>query len=279
MSVDADDGDASPDDAADELDGDRGKRLRAVWLAMADEDPPERGMAALMAAATKQAHVMVPPPPSLWGRLVELLRRPPVLALATVVVLVGGAVLVHRHEDTMVAHEQTTAPVTITRTAPGLLPPAPLEAAAPSPPTPIAHGAATAAPDPSPRSAAKGGQPSRERAGVETPPKPERAANVEQDVPPPPPPPPPRPVIGATITTDGEAEDQPTASKAPVLQASPTKSTLTADQLLAQCQSAAMRGDCHAARDLATRISTTHPALYRERVLKNATIAKCLEAL
>lgn len=75
------------------------KSLRAVWLAMPDEDPPERGLDALMAAARTKAVQMadgsseLPKATSWWERFVAQFRRPPVLALATVVVLVAGAVL------------------------------------------------------------------------------------------------------------------------------------------------------------------------------------------
>lgn len=78
-----DDGD--PDDA-------QLRSLRAVWLAMPDEDPPERGLGELMAAARVKADAMAKP--SLWQRIARLLRRPPVLALATVVVFLGGAILI-----------------------------------------------------------------------------------------------------------------------------------------------------------------------------------------
>ncbi|HSD86985.1 MAG TPA: hypothetical protein VLB44_05700 [Kofleriaceae bacterium] len=78
------------------------KSLRAVWLSMPDEDPPERGLDALMAAARIKATEMNAPAedaaPSWWQRLLAGLRRPPVLALASVLVLVAGAVLIgNRH--------------------------------------------------------------------------------------------------------------------------------------------------------------------------------------
>jgi hypothetical protein len=53
------------------------------WLSLPDEDPPERGLAELMAAARAKAEVMAQPP--WWKRLADLLKRPPVLALATVI--------------------------------------------------------------------------------------------------------------------------------------------------------------------------------------------------
>lgn len=73
------------------------RAMRAVWLTMRDEDPPERGMAELLAAARVTAEAMQPRP-GLWQRLVAGLRRPPVLAFATVVVLVGGAAIVVRRD-------------------------------------------------------------------------------------------------------------------------------------------------------------------------------------
>ncbi len=74
------------------------KSMRAVWLSMPDEDPPERGFADLMAAARVKAEEMARP--SLWERITATLRRPPVLALASVMVLVGGAVFIAQRKDT-----------------------------------------------------------------------------------------------------------------------------------------------------------------------------------
>ena len=71
------------------------RAMRSVWLEMRDEEPPERGLAELLAAArTKAATMQVRP--TLWQRLVAGLARPPALALATVMILVGGAVLIGR---------------------------------------------------------------------------------------------------------------------------------------------------------------------------------------
>jgi len=69
--------------------------MRSVWLTMRDEDPPEGGLAELLAAARAKAQAMQARP-TLWQRLAAGLRRPPALALATVLVLVGGAVLLVR---------------------------------------------------------------------------------------------------------------------------------------------------------------------------------------
>jgi hypothetical protein len=83
---------AELDAAADEP---RLQAMRAVWLEMRDQAPPARGMAELLAAARRKAEAMQPGP-TLWQRLLAATRRPAVLALATAVVLIGGALVVGR---------------------------------------------------------------------------------------------------------------------------------------------------------------------------------------
>ena len=82
------------------------KQLRAVWISMRDEAPPDRGLAALMAAAREKASELEEAAkPSWWQRVVASLRRPPVLALATVTVLLGGALLVTQRGSQMKADQ------------------------------------------------------------------------------------------------------------------------------------------------------------------------------
>lgn len=90
---DSDDGDDGERDERDE--GPELRAMRSVWFTMRDEDPPEGGLAELLAAARAKAETMQARP-TLWQRLAAGLRRPPALALATVLVLVGGAVLLGR---------------------------------------------------------------------------------------------------------------------------------------------------------------------------------------
>ena len=94
------------------------------WLSLPDEEPPERGLAELMAAARVQADAMsrhAEAPAPWWKRMFEVLRRPPVLALATILVLFGGVIVVGRHPDQV----QAPAPEAIPAVAPVVQPPPP----------------------------------------------------------------------------------------------------------------------------------------------------------
>jgi hypothetical protein len=88
------------DDEHDDRENDPVMRsMRSVWLSMREEDPPEAGISALLAAAREKAESMQASKVPWWQRVFAVLRRPPVLAIATVVVLVGGAVLVANRRD------------------------------------------------------------------------------------------------------------------------------------------------------------------------------------
>ncbi len=87
------------DDAGRGEDEPQLRAMRAVWLAMREEAPPDRGLSELLAAARRKADDMaeaMQPTPTRWQRLLAALRRPPVLALATALVLIGGGVLIGR---------------------------------------------------------------------------------------------------------------------------------------------------------------------------------------
>ncbi len=84
---------SSNDDGRDELDDPALRSMRAMWISMRDEEPPAAGLAELLAAARVKAEEMRPREPW-WRRIAVALRRPPVLALATAVVLLGGAVVI-----------------------------------------------------------------------------------------------------------------------------------------------------------------------------------------
>jgi hypothetical protein len=55
-----------------------------------------------------------------------------------------------------------------------------------------------------------------------------------------------------------------------------TKRGPSVDQLLRQCQTAAGRGDCAAAKVIAAQIAKTDAEFYRTRVTKDAAISRCL---
>jgi hypothetical protein len=95
------------DDDADEMDDAGVKSMRAVWLSMRDEEPPAAGMSALLAAAREKAEQMTKP--SWFERAAAFLKRPPALAFATVMVLIGGAVLVTRNTDKKTESEVSNA--------------------------------------------------------------------------------------------------------------------------------------------------------------------------
>ncbi len=95
------DDDTEPDDA-------QLRALRSVWLSLPDEDPPSAGLAELMAAARARAELLAQPP--WWRRLFVQLRKPPVLAFATLLVVIGGAIAIGRRGDTIDPAAPVTAP-------------------------------------------------------------------------------------------------------------------------------------------------------------------------
>lgn len=73
--------------------------FRAMFREMPDEEPPQRGLAELMAAARVKAEEMATP--SLWERFLQTMRRPQVMALATIMILIGGAVFISQRKSEM----------------------------------------------------------------------------------------------------------------------------------------------------------------------------------
>jgi hypothetical protein len=241
------------------------RSLRAVWLAMPDEDPPERGLDALLAAARTKAvelaaasselpaagpgeplaakPIETEVEPSWWRRLVASLRRPPMLALATVVVLVAGAALVG-HRD--------------------------MKATAPS----------------------GGSAPSKEDVPTEL----YDRSSLQQEAPPPPSVPsdpgaalgagnrvaPHVPDEGTTESAKGEAQDnrwqavtiggQDTAADAK----NDKVDEAAKNKLLDQAKTAAARGDCTSARTVARQLEQQDLGYYRSRVAPDRGIADCL---
>jgi hypothetical protein len=94
----------------DDLDDASLKSMRAVWLSMRDEDPPAAGMSALLAAAAEKAEHLRDESQPWWQRAFAMLRRPPALAFATVLILIGGAVLVTRTSEKTSSEVAAPAP-------------------------------------------------------------------------------------------------------------------------------------------------------------------------
>lgn len=288
------------------------RQLRAVWVSMRDEDPPDRGLAALMTAArTKAAELEQAAAPSWWQRVAATLRRPPVLALASVTLLLGGALIVTQRssqmkaETTVETESQTkgggegpmaTAPAAGSATV--VQPRAdenfmehdlakPAEVAVPPPPPP---------PEPPklrdtkpasksvgqkakrPTSDSTGAMESTAEGGPRGAGAGAPALVIAQDD---------APVMSAPTSRD-DAETLKVAPKKPIGRTAPpaidgedrvvskdaAKPSL--DQLVKQCESAAARGDCAAVRTIAQKILTTAPAAYKSRVASNAAINRCL---
>ncbi|MFN0250848.1 MAG: hypothetical protein ACKV2T_28495 [Kofleriaceae bacterium] len=100
-------------DTGSELEDDLGldesmTSMRSMWREMRDEEPSDKGMAALLAAAHAKAEEMKPRR-SWFAVLLDQLRRPPVLAMATVVVLIGGAVVISGREDMKATTDEVVA--------------------------------------------------------------------------------------------------------------------------------------------------------------------------
>ncbi len=232
---------------ADEHDDDLDSgSLRHVFSAMraADEDPPARGLAELMAAA--RAHAPTPIP--WWQRLAHVLRQPPTLALASIAILIGGALLIARPDATI----EQVAPQPRSNVAPATAPLLP----APPPATSISA--------PHDEVRAKDAEPVRD-------PKPSV----------------PRPRPHATPSAVGESAGRIQAPESETTAAPPKADALSNHeeeraqtqllwQLTDRATSAAARGDCETAKALATRVAARDPAYYRDHVAIDAAVAKCL---
>ncbi len=96
----------------DHEDDPRVSSMRSVWRSMRDEDPPQRGIDALLAAAREQAASMHGAArtehASWWTRLMAALRRPPVLAFASVTVIVAGAAVIVRRGDELATRPEVS---------------------------------------------------------------------------------------------------------------------------------------------------------------------------
>lgn len=221
------------------------RAMRAVWLSMREEDPPDGGLVDLLAAARTKAATMRARP-TWWQRVLAFARRPPALAFATVVVLVGGAMLFIGRRAGMRADLAAGSSGVVTRSEP----PAKLERAAGEPVEAMGIGAKEAPRD----------------SELEPPPRPvQRGAHA---------------TASATVTTTERREAAaPVPAAAPAVEVRVDVGKRAGDPALEkmyeQCESAARRGDCVTVRKIVGRIAKTDGG-YRARLEKQAAVAKCL---
>lgn len=266
-------------DGDDEIDDASLSSMRSVWLSMRDEEPPAAGMSALMAAAAAKATELRAEQPSWWQRALAQLRRPPALAFATVLLLVGGAVLVTRNEDTMKVEETATPELRVQdRVVEPVAPPvagndAPVTEAPPAdPPKNVTEA------KPRPKAKAPRKDVKMTFDGDEVGPnEPSRDERFEEDKP--------APVTSAGGTSVETApgmvgpEGKKSSPRPPV----ETQTTLSdapaatpREQLARQAESAATRGDCAAVRAIAARLRSQDEAFFKVRLGKNTAVTKCL---
>ena len=271
-------------DDDDELDDASLRSMRAVWLSMRDEEPPTAGMSALLAAAAVKADAMREKP-AWWERVLAMLRKPPTLAFATVMILIGGAVLVTRTSEDKQVESMTAAtpeppavehaPATVTSSAEPQQEAQPAPAVEPTP-TPLPP----PPPPPNPKDVTRGAKvkpPAQtykeEVKALEEPAKAEPVAGKEaagggfespgRDQ-------------GVRAPVQSRPEPAPETGDDVLLSDRSAPATPPNEQLLRQAESAASRGDCAAVKTIAARIQRQDDAFYKQRVLKHAALAKCL---
>ena len=282
----------------DELDDPVMRSMRSVWVSMRDEEPPAAGMSGLLAAAREKADAMRAP--TWWQRLFTQLRRPPALAFATVMLLVGGAVLVTRNVDDKVESETAAvAPPEELRVRESgenaysrdQEAQKPAEPAIAQPTTPVDPGPAPAPeklnPAPRPKKDVVVG--GRKGGGKEL----RAGKHDEEDVGPNEPSRHDR-FDGAAKSTFAEGTDTSGTTVLESPRVDPPKqrpapageqvtitddvraATAPSEQLARQAESAASRGDCPAVRTIVAKLKQQDETVYKTRLAKNAAVTKCL---
>ena len=284
--------------------------MRAVWLEMRDEEPPGGGLAELLAAARVKAEAMQPRP-SRWQRLVAMLRRPPVLALATAMVLLAGAAIFGRRAvGPMSRADEDAAPHVVDvgagSAAQAQLTEKEVHAGEAAPRKAVSQdvsqdatmqrtaqdGDAPSAGAVAPAPAGRSTRPRPQAPALREAPRVARSPAIETPAPaietsP--------PAVAARPDRDDAArhEESPRERKAapamdaaapagapspsavlPARQSGPSSTELS--RLHQQCETAARRGDCPVVRQLVERITRADRG-YRGRIAKDSAVAKCLE--
>jgi len=239
--------------------------LRALWKDLPDEEPSARGHDLLMAAARAHAQTLVKAP--WWQRVADVLRRPPVLALATIVVLASGALVV-RNANQALPTAPANAPASGSTAAPALdqaaapaLAPAPSAPVATPPPVPPPAQPAPAPPTPKAalerdhheaKPVVRAPNHPRNEASGKTLDDLERAAPAEAPAP-----------AADPLQSEGQAWAAPEAAPAPATTTTKSRpspgggalAALTVTQLVTRCRTAAQSGDCTTVRAVMRELS------------------------
>lgn len=246
-------------------------RMRSLWRTLPDEEPPARGLDALLAAAQLKATQMRPP--SRWQRLLAALRRPPALAFATIIVLVAGTLVVKQRSDDPAADlplDTASAPA-LRASPPRKEPPAFVPAEPPSPAAPGAAQSSLAEPSPPPRAPSRSAEPPRSKAAP-SPPSPVRRYDMSKK--------------GVSELLDeapaGAAEAAPKAPRAAGGDRAggkqPSVDASRIAQLFKRSETAARRGECDTARELIEQISRTDPK-FEQQIPSSSPVNRCLDTL
>lgn len=250
----------SDDGRGDDLDDPALHSMRAVWISMRDEEPPSSGLAELLAAARTKAEAMRPKEPW-WRRALVAMRRPPVLALASVVVLLGGAVWIAGQSGGIKSMPSIDAAEPAVRSEP----------VARDQPMSGAGGEAF--------ESAPAVEPAKEKLDAAQPRirrKPVKAAT----------PPPPPPATAPTLVEEGAsveetqklqmADDSGAPAQAPRVSATSRGPAPQLELLAKQSETAAVRGDCPAVRALADRIRALDATYHKDHVERHAAVKRCM---
>ena len=245
------------------------RSMRPVWLAMRDEEPPAQGLDALLAAAGAKADQMRSK--DSWSRsALVLLARPAVLAATSVIVVIGGGLLISAglspHASSELDVRESTPSIRQTDVRATALPVKDTERGAPTPSEPAARAAGS--------NRAERVQPARMHRGPQVPSPDSEQENTER-------PAADDPVAEPSVSQAGGVligEDVGAVRNAPrSAERRDPNSGANVEQLVKPAILAASNKDCPAGREIAERIKKLDTNGYRTRVVTQPAIAICLQ--